>query len=200
MGMAAIRHYWTADRVRELTEKSPRSWPRYELIDGELIVTPSPGVPHQDAIGRLLEFLIPYTLRHGFLRILLSPADLELEPESIAQPDIFVIPSEIKTDDSLVKWKDIDRLYLAIEILSPSSMRADRILKRNLYMRTSVAEYWIVDIDSQVIERWKPEIATPEIISDMMRWLPAGADESLEFDVREFFRKVRKDSGLPRII
>jgi Uma2 family endonuclease len=200
MGMVAIRHHWSAAQVRELIARAPLHSPRYELIDGELVVTPSPGVPHQDAQGRLMALLVPYSLRNAFFKVWVSPADIELEEESITQPDIFVLPAEIKTDDSPVTWRDVDRLYLAIEILSPGSMRADRILKRNLYMRTSVAEYWIVDIDAQVIERWKPDVATPEIISETMRWLPAGASEPLEFNVREFFEKVRKDSGLPRII
>ena len=95
MGMPAAERRWTAREVRALIEESPLASPRYELVDGELLVTPSPGYPHQRAVARLLIALGLYCEREGVGDALTSPFDVELEPETITQPDIFVISPDV---------------------------------------------------------------------------------------------------------
>src|SRR6266571_1231815 len=125
MGMAAIlpeppiwRH-WTTDQVRDLMEES-RPSPRYELIGGELIVTPSPGAPHQIATNAIWRILNEYLTRERAGVAVTSPADLELRPGTITQPDVFVVPPTVSenTGDHPI-WAAIKSLSLAIEVISP---------------------------------------------------------------------------------
>jgi Uma2 family endonuclease len=198
MGMPAIRHRWTPAQVRELIDKTPRHWPRYELIDGELVVTPSPAPPHQVAVSKLMELLIPYVKAERLGVVLTSPSDVELEPESITQPDVFVVPSGTFPETEFASWKQVTRLLLAIEVLSPASMESDRKWKRNLYLRNRVLEYWIVDLDAKVIEQWIPFRETPQILSESISWMPDAAANALTIDLPAFFEEIRQLSGLAR--
>jgi Uma2 family endonuclease len=92
MGMPAMRHHWSAEQVRALIDQSPTHWPRYELMRGELIVTPAPGGLHQVAVVAILALLTEYLRREPVGVALTSPADIQLHPDTVAQPDIFVAP------------------------------------------------------------------------------------------------------------
>ena len=132
---------------------------------------------------------------------MMSPADLELEPESITQPDVFVLdPHSLADAVEMPKWADFKRLLLAIEIISPSSVRIDRIVKRDFYLDAGVPEYWILDLDAGIIERWTRERDTPEVCRDSLVWLPAGAQSPLTIDVPALFETIRKNSGGPKRI
>lgn len=190
MVMPAItRRRWTARDVRALLDES-RRWPRYELLDGELLVTPAPMVVHQEAAARLHVALHEYCEGEQIGFVMESPADIELAPETIMQPDVFVIPAELEELEK-VEWPDVRRLLLAVEVLSPSSLHQDRVLKREFYLDHGVEEYWIVDIDGRLFERWTPAAATPDIRRDMLTWQPAGAAHPLTLDVQSFFRSLR---------
>jgi Uma2 family endonuclease len=170
MGMpAAERRTWTAAEVRRLNAESAST--RYELIDGELLVTPAPKPRHQLAAAWLFDRISPYVREENVGRALWSPSDLELAPDQLTQPDVFVI-----TLQGVPKvWKEIERLALAVEVLSPSTARYDRTVKRRFYQSAGVLEYWIVDLDSQLVERWRPADARPEIVTGQLDWLPQGA-------------------------
>lgn len=196
MGMPAIRadsapmRRWTTAEVRPLLEQS-RRWPRYELIDGELIVTPSPGWPHQIAIIEIAFILHQYLETQDCGGVIPSPADLELKPGTITQPDIFVTPARIPGDpEKPAAWSDIKGLNLAIEIISPSSARVDRVIKRDFYLSARVVEYWIVDLDIRMIERWTPTAETPEIMRESLEWNPPGATSALTIDLPQLFERI----------
>jgi len=129
MAMPHASQAWTAERVRAI----PDDGNRYELIDGELVVTPAPRYVHQDAILELIRLLDPWLRNAGTAKLLMSPADISLGEDEILQPDLFVY----RTADgkSLREWKDITSLLLVIEVLSPSTARYDRQLKRRRYQR-----------------------------------------------------------------
>ena len=185
MGMPAVERRWTAREVRALIEESPLATPRYELVDGELLVTPSPGFGHQRAVTQLLVALHEYARRERVGEALTSPFDVELEPGTITQPDIFVVsPDEARRlhRDGLPAFSRL----LAIEILSPSSSRHDRVRKRPLYQR-NVPEYWIVDLDARLVERWRTGDDRPEIIDAALEWRPEGASSPFVLDVARFF-------------
>lgn len=168
MGMPASHRRWTTDEVRALMDET-RPAPRYELIDGELLVTPSPGSPHQAVVGALYPVLRAYVDAHGLGRVFVSPADLEMRPGQITQPDIFVVPPGVRPGR---RWHGVRTLLLAIEILSEGSRRHDRVTKRHHYQDVGVAEYWIVDIDGGVVERWRPADDRPEINAGTLSWQP----------------------------
>jgi len=187
MGMPLSRQ-WTAADVRALTRED-RPWPRYELIDGELIVTPAPRGPHQTAALELALALAAYLEREAIGFALLSPADLELKPGTITQPDLFVVPTGSEEWETSPAWSDIHSLLLAVEVLSPSSLRTDRIVKRDFYLANGVAEYWIVDVDERMIERWTPMQKTPELCRDSIAWAPLDR-EPLLIDLQALFNRI----------
>ena len=187
MGMPALsKHRWTAADVRALMDTS-RHWPRYELLDGELLVTNAPTLAHQWAVTELARLLGNHCEREGSGIAFVSPADIELVPESITQPDVFVVPTRVVPADGEMKWSAVRELALVAEVLSPSTMRDDRVRKRDFYLANGVGECWIVDLDGRVIERWTPERERPEIHRDELVWHARGASVPFVLDVAAFF-------------
>src|SRR5262247_1678344 len=90
---ALRRHRWSADEVRRLIDERPGMSPRYELVDGELLVTPAPGTRHQRIIFRLALLLQPYLTREKLGDVLLGPGELPLVPGEHYEPDLFVVPA-----------------------------------------------------------------------------------------------------------
>ncbi len=194
MSMPVTRR-WTADDVRALIRED-RAWPRYELIDGELIVTPAPRSPHQIAVSEFHFLLFGYLQQNGVGIVLTSPYDLELKPGTITQPDVFVMPDYAGFDGvelATAEATDVRELLLAIEVLSPASIRTDRVVKRDFYLANGVIDYWIVDLDARIVERWRPAQETPEILRATMEWAPAGRDP-LRIDLPALFDRVEASS------
>ena len=189
MGMPAIeRRNWTAAEVRALIDANPLYSPRYELVDGELLVTPSPGLPHQGVVGALHVALHAFLQRERTGKVFVSPSDVELAPELLVQPDVFVISTH-EWMRGLAEGNPVRELLLAIEVLSPSSGRHDRVRKRPHYQRT-VPEYWIADPDARVVVRWRPEDTRPEIIDGTLVWHPAGATAPFELPLAPMFAEA----------
>lgn len=116
---------------------------RYELIDGDLIMVPAPNVKHQKAQGNLYYHLRDFITEHGLAVLLAGPCDVVLSDTSIVQPDLLFVSRErehLVNDDNVRGAPD-----LVIEILSPSTADKDRGVKRELYGRYGVTEYWLVD-------------------------------------------------------
>jgi Uma2 family endonuclease len=82
---------------------------------------------------------------------------------------------------------------LAVEVLSPSTARADRQVKLRLFRRQRVPQYWIVDVDARVIERWRPDDERPEILVNEVAWQPDPAHAPLIIDLPAYFRDVVGD-------
>ena len=179
---------WTAREVRDLIAAAPLATPRYELVDGELLVTPGPGAFHPRAVVELIVALDAYLRVERVGYVITSPSDVELEPEFVTQPDVFVVP--------MAEWRRLAaegmpmrELLLAIEVVSPSSGRHDRVRKRPLYQR-HVPDYWIVDLDARLFERWTPRDERPEVITETLVWHPAGAATPLTLDVAALFSAI----------
>ena len=187
MGMPQTAHFWTPDEVRAL----PADGRRYEVIAGELLVTPAPGFPHQEAVLLLVEALREYLRPSKAGHAAISPADLMPEPGALVQPDAFVVG--LVAGRRPRNWTDIERLLLAIEVLSPSTARADRTVKRRLYQRAGV-EYWIVDLEARLVERWRPGDERPEILTEQVEWLPEPGIVPLMIDLAAFFGRVLDDA------
>jgi Uma2 family endonuclease len=180
----ASKKHWTIDMVRAL----PDDRNRYEIIGGELFVTPAPSVRHQTAVLELALRLAPYIKTHRLGRAVIAPADVEVADDTMVEPDIFVIPPV--TGPLPRSWTEAERLLLVVEVLSPTTARADRVRKRALYARLRVPEYWIVDLDGRVVERWRPDDERPEILDRALTWRPTGCEEALVIDLEELFGEV----------
>jgi Uma2 family endonuclease len=187
MDMPAVERRWTRAEVLELIGHNPLSTPRYEVVDGELFVTPSPSGPHQIAVLLLASLLRSYVREVGIGEALISPFDVELEPGTTVGPDIFVVPPE--EAQRLRRELPVRVLLLAVETISPGSRRGDRGRKRHLYQRT-VPEYWIVDNALRHFEMWRPDDPQPTILSNCLEWRPAGAAVPFVLDLRSFFAEV----------
>jgi Uma2 family endonuclease len=188
MVMPAVRRHWTTADVRALTRED-RPWPRYELIGGELLVTPAPRMAHQIAAFEICSLLDAWLARESVGLVVMSPSDLELRPGTIIQPDVFVIPATTTMAAETLQWPDVKSLVLAVEILSPSSLRTDRVVKRDFYLDNGVEDYWVVDLEARVIERWRPAQETPQLMRDRIEWSPRGRDP-LAIDLPKLFMRI----------
>ncbi len=176
-------HGWTLEMVHAL----PDDGNRYELIDGELFVTPAPTGEHQNAAAVLSELLRPYA-RGLALQVLFAPFSVRIRGPGEVQPDLVAFPR--RKGERIPPLVNIAELVLAVEILSPGTKRADRQVKRALYQTCGVAEYWIVDLHARVIERWRPNDEEPEMAAGELVWRPVGDAEALRVDVVEYFREA----------
>lgn len=182
MGMAAPT-YWTAEMVRAL----PADGNRYEVVHGELLVTPSPRPLHQIALGRLHLALGIYLAAEPVGHVLASPADISWSPDVLVQPDLFVARlEELRT----LRWDGIRSLLLVVEVLSPSSARADRFTKRRWYQESGVPHYWVVDANTHIVEIWTPAARTPTIERNRLTWHPLGAATAFTLELAELFRPI----------
>jgi Uma2 family endonuclease len=176
---------WTEEEFYAARDAAPPG-ERWELVDGEVLVTPSPHWIHQRIIARLTILLDAYVRPRGLGEVFPSPLDVKLQPGLVLQPDVLVVPAgELRHRSDIVR-----QLLLAVEIVSPSSARHDRVRKRPHYQRNRVPEYWIVDDMSETIERWTPDEDRPEILAERLVWHPAGAPDPFVLDLVKFFKDV----------
>ena len=140
----------TYDQYRLLQE----SRDQYELFDGELVITPSPGVAHQRIVGRLCTQLLAHIEAHSLGLLIISPIDAVFDHYTVLQPDILFVSQERISE--VVKERIEGAPDLAVEILSPSTVEKDR-RKLAIYSQFGVRECWIVDPEVQTIERYVHE-------------------------------------------
>lgn len=119
---------------------------RFELIDGELFVTPSPSVPHQVASARLMGLLLSAAPDH--VQVLSAPLDVRLAHDTVIQPDLLVV-----SWDNIEAGSDLVPL-LVVEVLSPSTRRVDLSIKKDRLERAGVAAYWVVDPLAPSLRAW----------------------------------------------
>lgn len=123
---------------------------RYELIDGELLLTPSPVPRHQVISVELLFKLSEFVAENNLGKVLHAPCDVYLDNENVVQPDILFIS---KDRLGIIGEKNIQGASdLAIEIISENSVYRDMVQKKRLYARFGVKEYWIVIPEEEEIE------------------------------------------------
>lgn len=182
MGMAAPIYY-TADMVRAM----PDDGNRYEVVYGELLVTPAPRPWHQVLVHRLSVALEMYLQREPVGIVLAAPADISWGPDVLVQPDVFVVaPEEART----LSWNRMRTLLLVAEVLSPGTAHGDRFLKRLRYREAGVPLYWLVGGDERSVEVWRPSDDFPAIERERLVWHPPGAREPLTLRLEELFRPL----------
>jgi len=161
---------------------------RHELLDGVHAVTPSPAYHHQ-VILREIEHRIVAALdeQHRY-QVLWSPADIVLGPRTLVQPDLFVI--DVPPGKRVRSWADVGVPVLVVEVLSPGTAARDRGTKRRIYQQAGVAEYWIIDMDARLVERWRPADDRPEVLSETLRWQPDSTASPLDIDLQALFAQI----------
>jgi Uma2 family endonuclease len=164
MSMPAIRPVTTIEELWAL----PDDGQRHELLDGVHVVTPSPALPHQRIVLALVVGLRAALRDRKDLEVLTSPADIRLGLRTVVQPDLFICRVDPTAPPS--DWPGLGTPIVAIEILSPGTASRDRGAKRRIYQRAGVAEYWVVDPDARLIERWTPNDLRPEILDQLLEW------------------------------
>lgn len=118
---------------------------RYEIIDGDLFMSPAPNIPHQKVVLRLGARLDNHAHAGDLGTVLIAPTDVLLGEHDIVQPDIVFISRE---RSSIIRDKNIEGAPdLIVEVLSPGTSRRDLRDKRNLYARSGVQYYWVLDPD-----------------------------------------------------
>ncbi len=136
---------WTYEDYLKLEDDK-----RYEIIEGELLMAPAP-TPYHQAVSRNIEFAMWNYVKKKKLGVVYhAPIDVVLDKHNVFQPDIVFISKERK---EIVKEKAIKGVPdLVVEIISPSSLGRDTVLKRNVYERKGVKEFWLVYPDMKCIE------------------------------------------------
>ena len=129
----------------------PESDDRYELIDGELCMAPTPIPEHQIFLFYLTKVIEEFVTKHELGRVIISPQDVILSEDTVLQPDMMFVSNDRM---HIIKWGQYVQGApdLVVEVLSPSTSRHDRTLKRERYARFGVREYWIADITARTIE------------------------------------------------
>jgi Uma2 family endonuclease len=181
MAMPLTGHFTAADLAT-----MPSDGQRYEVVCGELLVTPAPGGRHQPIVTRLLAVLLPYLDAHGLGdQLLTPPADITLSADTLVQPDMLVADTAEFLRSGA--WTDVTRLFVVVEVTSPSTARADRALKRPAYQQHRVPEYWIVDGDQRHVEVWTPGAHAPCIAHDRLIWRHPAIEDECSIDLVRLF-------------
>ncbi len=183
MAMPATHTDWTV----EMLDALPDDGQRYEIIDGELFVTPAPSDVHQYVVGELLTRLMQYLRKSGVGHPVTSPSDVRRDDRrrNRVQPDIFVV--RITNGKRPAYPFDLSDMLLAIEVVSPGNPRYDYQTKRTLYLRGGIPEYWIVSPDARTFSRWTHIEGPGEILSDRLTWQPSGMANPFVLALPEFF-------------
>jgi Uma2 family endonuclease len=165
----------------------PDDGQRHEIIDGVLHVTPAPSDVHQLVVAEFWRRLRDYLRPSDLARAMMSPLDVRRgdRTRNRVQPDVFAL--------RLVNGKrppypyDLSDLLLAIEVASPSNPILDYQVKRELYLRNGVPEYWIVNADARLVSRWRSIEGPGEEFNRAISWHPRGAAQPLTIDLAELF-------------
>jgi Uma2 family endonuclease len=123
---------------------------RYEVVDGDLYLTPAPTPYHQIVSGRIFMLLNQHVRQHGLGEVFFAPCDLVLSKFDVLQPDVFFIAEERR---SIIGEKYITEAPdLVVEVLSPSTADRDQVAKAKQYARFGVREMWVADPGAKTIE------------------------------------------------
>jgi Uma2 family endonuclease len=177
---SAAARAWTFEEFARL----PDDGNRYEVIAGELYVTPPPDITHQEASARFNWLLRGFaTEQHALGRVWYAPLAVMLGDGDYLEPDIVFLLKEhehYRTRRAIEGPPD-----LVVEILSPTTARQDRGIKRQRYAHFGVTEYWIVDTDRRRVEvyRLQEDPDHARLVADRLTWRPVEGGPVLEIDV-----------------
>lgn len=168
---------------------------RYEVIAGEVYMTPAPRPIHQKVATRLVLLLEAFVQEHGLGEVFTGPIDVLFGEGDYLEPDlVFVRAERLGTVSERGVEAPPD---LVVEVASSSTALRDRNLKRERYTWFGVPEYWIVDPDARHVEvyRMLQDPHTPEIVRDALVWRLAPGAPELRIEVQELVRGFHVDTS-----
>lgn len=178
MAMPAASKQWTLDELHSL----PDDGNKYELIHGELFVTPAPTNDHETILARLSDMLTPYVRANGLGRIYHPRAVFRFEGSEV-EPDLMV---RAEAPGIVNAWERAPLPILIVEVSSPTTRRRDRTYKKDFYTEARIPEYWMIDPERRTVIVARPGEEARES-SGTLVWRPDGAVEPLEIDLTELF-------------
>ena len=176
----ATRSWTVAER-----DRLPDDGNRYEVVGGELFVTPMPVPRHQIVAQRLFLMLYPFVEQHRIGSVFDSGTDVIFSKRDVVVPDVVVYP--VPAEQLPKKWIDAPKPILVVEVRSDSTWKRDVGPKRRLYVEREVPEYWIVNDEDREVTVVRPGEADVDV-TDQVRWKPRGAAAVLEISLADLFR------------
>jgi Uma2 family endonuclease len=174
-----VRKRWTVEDLYSL----PDDGNKYEIIHGELFVTPAPMPSHETILARLTRMIDPYVAANDLGLVYRARAALAVSIETEVEPDLMV---RRPPADENAHWCDVPMPVLVVEVASDSTRRRDRVHKRNLYGELGIPDYWMVERDDRSVRVVRP--GRPDVIAtDTLTWHPAGVAEPLVIAVAGIF-------------
>jgi Uma2 family endonuclease len=179
---------WTYERFARLPHEDGK---RREVIAGELFVSPTPSIPHQELVGRLHLLLRPFVDAHELGRVILSPAAVLFAAGDYLIPDLFFVRAG---RSGIVSRRGVEGAPdLVVEVLSPSTRLRDLGIKRDRYAHFGVPHYWILDPRKRQVQiyRLHDGADAPTVVSTgSFDWQPVPDGPALQIDVEALFRDV----------
>lgn len=187
MLMAQTVGVWTLDQLDRL----PDDGNKYELVDGELFVTPAPTLAHERLVLVLHRILDRFVEAAGIGEVYGSHSAIRTDRSEL-QPDLSIRPILATVPNA---WIEVPLPILVVEILSPTTRRRDYEHKRDFYLRIGIPEYWIVDGAQRTIRVVKSN--SPDVIAKQeLKWHPTGATAPLTIDVAKYFHDAIGDTRI----
>jgi Uma2 family endonuclease len=176
----AVRR-WTYDEFARL----PDDGNRYEIIAGDLYVTPAPTLIHQRIVTRLVGTLDSFVREYSLGELFVGPVDVLFAEGDYLEPDLAFVRAD---RTAILKERGIEGAPdLVIEVVSPSTAGRDRTLKRERYAAYGVAEYWVVDANTRRVEIYRGFDAA-EIATESFTWKPVEGGPELRIQVADLLR------------
>ena len=182
MHMALDTRPWTP---RDL-DRLPDDGNRYEVLGGELLVTPPPSDLHEEVIAWLTMALQPFVREQGLGMIYHPRSIIRISGEQ-TEPDLMVRPT-----GPLRGWDRAPLPSLVVEVISRSTRHRDLGPKRRFYMEGGIPEYWIVDRERELVIQIRDR--EEQTVARVLYWSPPGTAAVLEIDVAAMFAEIRARS------
>ena len=178
----STRKVWTISDL----ERLPDDGNRYEILHGELLVTPMPSTGHQRVTARLFMSLAIWCRAHTGWTFL-TPGGVYMSETTWLEPDVAIYATpEYENAD----WRDMPPPMLVVETQSKSTARPDRFRKRPAYLAHGVKEVWIVIENSRTVERWTSASEFPEIFGETITWRPDATKPEFTITALELFGPI----------
>lgn len=178
MHMATKLKHWTLEELHSL----PEDGNKYELIRGELFVTPPPTDEHETILARLTRVLDRFVDAHHLGHVYHPRAVFRLEGSEV-EPDLMVRQEATGLGNA---WEKAPLPLLIVEVFSPTTRRRDQVQKHDFYMDAGIPEYWMIDPEQRVVSVVRAG-GERNTVSDTLLWRVPNVSEALTIPLGEIF-------------